>query len=353
MMHNKKYAMTRAILVLLPFVCQSASAQQVAKSLPLVGVNFADPAFAAEKIPGRLGWDYFYPDLTAMGYFADKGANIIRLCLLWERLQPRLGSDLNESEMKQIDDVIAKARSKGVRILLDVHNYAAFAGNRIGTDKVSVQDFADLWRRLATRYRDDHSVIFGLMNEPVKMPTETWLDAANAAIAEIRTAGADNMIMVPGNGWSSARDWFSSSYGSPNAKVMQRTNDPRNNFVYEVHQYFDPGASGTHANCIDAASATAAIAPFTEWARANGHKAFLGEFGVGADSNCLDALLRVLQFMQDNRDVWIGWTYWAAGPWSKDYFTNIEPDGGLDRPQMAVLEKFLDRGSGHGTGQSN
>jgi endoglucanase len=155
--------------------------------------------------------------------------------------------------------------------------------------------------------------------------------------------------MVPGNGWSSARDWFGSSYGAPNAKVMQGTSDPQNNFIYEVHQYFDPGAAGTHANCTDATSATAAIAPFTEWARANRHKAFLGEFGVGADANCLEALLRVLQFMQDNRDVWIGWTYWAAGPWSKDYFTNIEPDGGSDRPQMAVLERFL----GHGMGQSN
>ena len=246
--------------------------------------------------------------------------------------------------MKQIDAVIAEAHSKGIRVLLDIHNYAAFEGSRIGSDKVSVHDFADLWRRIAARYRDDHSVIFGLMNEPVKLATETWSDAANAAIEAIRTAGADNMIMVPGNGWSSARDWFSSSYGSPNAAVMLRTRDPQNNFVYEVHQYFDPGASGTHANCIDAASATATIAPFTEWARQNGHKAFLGEFGAGADSNCLEALQRVLQFMQDNRDVWIGWTYWAAGPWAKDYFTNIEPDGGADRPQMAVLEKFMAAG---------
>jgi len=348
-MHNKNYAAALAILVLLPLFCQRATAQQVAKPLPLVGVNFAGAAFGAEKIPGRVGWDYFYPNVSAIGYFAGKGANVIRLCVLWERLQPRLGSDLNEPEMKQVDDVIANAHSTGVRVLLDIHNYAAFAGNKIGTDKVSVQDFADLWRRIAARYRGDHSVIFGLMNEPVKMSTETWLDAANAAIKEIRTAGADNMVMVPGNGWSSARDWFGSSYGAPNAKVMQGTSDPQNNFIYEVHQYFDPGASGTHANCTDAASATAAIAPFTEWARANGHKAFLGEFGVGADANCLDALLRVLQFMQDNRDVWIGWTYWAAGPWSKDYFTNIEPDGGSDRPQMAVLERFL----GHGMGQSN
>jgi len=344
LVHHGKTAAMHAIVALLTFCCHNASAQQPIEPLPLIGVNFAGASFGAEKLPGRIGWDYFYPDIAAIGYFAGKGANVVRLCVLWERLQTRLGSDLNESEMKQIDAVIAEAHSKGIRVLLDIHNYAAFEGSRIGSDKVSVHDFADLWRRIAARYRDDHSVIFGLMNEPVKLATETWSDAANAAIEAIRTAGADNMIMVPGNGWSSARNWLSSSYGSPNAAVMLRTRDPRNNFVYEVHQYFDPGASGTHPNCIDAASATATIAPFTEWARKNGHKAFLGEFGAGADSNCLEALRRVLQFMQDNRDVWIGWTYWAAGPWAKDYFTNIEPDGGADRPQMAVLEKFMAAG---------
>jgi endoglucanase len=340
MIQKNRETVVCAIVTLL-LLCQSGAAQNAGEPLPLVGVNFAGAAFAAERIPGRLGWDYSYPNIGSIGYFAAKGANVIRLCVLWERLQPKLGSDLQESEMKQIDQAIANARTKGVRVLLDIHNYAAFAGGKIGSDKVSVEQFADLWKRIAVRYRDDQSVIFGLMNEPVKLPTETWLDAANAAIKEIRTAGAKNVIFVPGNGWSSARDWFSSSYGSPNAAVMQRVDDPQKNIVYEVHQYFDPGASGTHPTCIDAASATAAIAPFTEWARKNGRKAFLGEFGVGTDSNCLEALQHLLEFMQDNRDVWVGWTYWAAGPWPKNYFTTIEPDSGTDRPQMAILEKFM------------
>ena len=351
MSHQNRNNAVYALVTLLLLLCQSAdaAAQKAGEPLPLVGVNFAGAAFAPERLPGRPGWDYFYPKDASIGYFAAKGANIIRLCVLWERLQPNLGSDLNESEMKQIDEVIANASAKNMRVLIDIHNYAGFKGSKIGSDKVSVQDFADLWKRIAARYRNDHRVIFGLMNEPVKLPTETWLDAANAAIKEIRDVGADNIIFVPGNGWSSARDWFSSSYGSPNAKVMQRVNDPKNNMIYEVHQYFDPGASGTHATCIDAASATAAIAPFTEWARKNGQKAFLGEFGVGSDANCLEALQHLLEFMRDNRDVWIGWAYWAAGPWAKDYFTNIEPDGTADRPQMTVLEKFM----GHATGSGN
>jgi endoglucanase len=330
-----------AAIALLTFVCQNASAQKAPEPLPLVGVNFAGAAFGEGKIPGRLGWEYFYPNAASIDYFASKGANVIRLCVLWERVQLQLKSDLNAPEMKEIDRVIASAHAKGMRVLIDVHNYAGYAGNKIGSDKVSVQDFADLWKRLAQKYRDDPSVIFGLMNEPVKLPTETWLEAANAAIKEIRAAGADNLIMVPGNGWSSAHDWLSSSYGTSNSTVMQQTNDPKNNFVYEVHQYFDPGASGTHPVCIEAQSATSWIAPFTEWARKTGRKAFLGEFGVGTDENCLKALEGILQFMQANKDVWMGWTYWAAGPWAKDYFTNIEPDAGADRPQMKILAKFM------------
>ena len=47
-----------------------------------------------------------------------------------------------------------------------------------------------------------------------------------------------------------------------------------------------------------------------------------------------------MRFMNENSDVWLGWTYWAGGAWwPKDYFTNIQPQGGKDRPQMAVLQK--------------
>jgi endoglucanase len=317
------------------------AAAEAASSLQFVGVNFAGSAFGADRNPGRLGWDYFYPKVDEIAYFAGKGATIIRLCVLWERVQPRLRGDLAEAEMKQIDGVIAGAGARHMTVLIDIHNYAAFTGNQIGTEQVSIADFADLWRRIAGRYRGEAHVIFGLMNEPVRLPTETWLDAANAAIEAIRSVGAENLIMVPGNGWSSARDWEAATYGTPNAAVMRRINDRSDRFVFEAHQYFDADASGTHAACIDTSSAVRRLASFTAWVRKNKRKAFLGEFGVGPDQNCLDVLAAVLHFMQDNPDVWIGWSYWAAGPWAKDYFTNVGPIGGSDRPQMKVLERFM------------
>jgi endoglucanase len=45
--------------------------------------------------------------------------------------------------------------------------------------------------------------------------------------------------------------------------------------------------------------------------------------------------------MDENSDVWLGWTYWAGGAWwSDDYFASVQPLNGKDRPQMAILEKY-------------
>ena len=49
-----------------------------------------------------------------------------------------------------------------------------------------------------------------------------------------------------------------------------------------------------------------------------------------------------MRFMSENNDVWLGWTYWAGGAWwPEDYFTSVQPLGGQDRPQMAILEKYI------------
>ena len=41
------------------------------------------------------------------------------------------------------------------------------------------------------------------------MPTETWLDDANAAISAIRATGAENLITVPGElGLSRSREMY-------------------------------------------------------------------------------------------------------------------------------------------------
>ena len=37
-----------------------------------------------------------------------------------------------------------------------------------------------------------------------------------------------------------------------------------------------------------------------------------------------------------NKDVYLGWTWWAAGPWWGSYFTSLEP--GVGDQQMSALQ---------------
>jgi endoglucanase len=311
------------------------------RSIQLTGVNIAGAEFGGGNVPGEHGQHYFYPGASTINYYESKGMNIIRLPVLWERLQRRLRAKLDETEMQRVDAVVSYATLKHIKVIIDIHNYAKYQNAIIGTRRLPRNALGDLWRQLAARYKDNSDVIFGLMNEPTKLPTETWLEAANIAIADIRQTGAKNLILVPGNGWSSARDWLSTKYGTPNSQVMLNAIDRGRNSVFEVHQYFDRDFTGTHDDCQSFDIGVQSLAPFTRWARENRKKGFLGEFGAGSNQTCLEALERVLKYMAENNDVWIGWTYWAGGAWwPKDYYTNIEPIDGQDRPQMSVLERF-------------
>lgn len=182
------------------------------------------------------------------------------------------------------------------------------------------------------------------MNEPNDMPTETWLSAANAAIAAIRNADAQNWILVPGNAYSGAWTWTQNWYGTSNAQVMLGVNDPLNKYVIEAHQYFDQNGSGRYENqgCVSDSIGSERLQEFTNWLKQHNLKGFLGEFGIINTDRCKNAMRSALCHMRDNRDVWTGWSYWAAGPWWGDYALSIEPNrDGSDKEIMNTLEPFL------------
>jgi endoglucanase len=229
-------------------------------------------------------------------------------------------------------------------VVLDPHNYARYHGELVGSDAVPDSAFADFWRRLASEFVDDERVAFGLVNEPSELGddgTENWLVSANAAIRAIRETGADNLVLVPGNAWSGGGGWTQDWYGTPNADVLGEVEDPANNFAFEVHQYLDEDSSGHGIVCVSENVGVERLAEVTEWARQGGFRLFLGEFGAAANPTCLRALEALLTYVGDNDAVWLGWTWWAAGPWWNDYPMSIEPYCGNDKPQMDLLERHL------------
>lgn len=65
------------------------------------------------------------------------------------------------------------------------------------------------------------------------------------------------------------------------------------------------------------------------------------EFTVATNPPAEAALQDLLQSMERDRDVWLGWTWWAAGSRWGNYMFLLEPRNGQDRPQMAWLRPFL------------
>jgi len=319
-------------------------------SLAYRGVSLASAEFGEGNLPGTYGSDYTYPTAAEVDYFAARHMNVVRLPFRWERLQRSLNAEFDAAELGRLDGFVASATAKGMNVVLDPHNYARYAGNLIGSAAVPDSAFADFWRRLAVKYKSNDHVILGLMNEPNSMPTEQWLASANAAIAAIRATGAGNLVLVPGNAWTGAHSWSENWYGSSNAQVMLGVKDPANRYAYEVHQYLDGDYSGRSDQCQSTTVGSQALAGFTQWLRANGKQGFLGEFAGGNNDTCRAAVSDLLDHLDANKDVWVGWTWWAAGPLWGDYIFTLEPSNGIARPMMAVLAPHLVASSGTGSG---
>jgi endoglucanase len=330
-----------------------------AAAIRFTGVNLFGAEFGESVLPGTYGQHYIYPNQTEVEYFRGKGMNTIRLPFRWERLQRSTNAALNTVELGRMNTFVSAATVRGMFVILEPHNFARYfpeaqggenfqtaAIGRIGNN-ISYASFADFWRRVAEVYRTNDHVFFNLMNEPNTMPTEDWVTAANAAIAAIRGAGATNLILVPGNQWTGAWSWSMNFYGTPNSVALLNIVDPANNHAFEVHQYLDGNSSGSSTNIVNANIGVQRLANFTQWLRTYNKRGFLGEFAVAASMIGGAAwqigdedIDNTLGHLEANADVWLGWTWWAAGPWYTEYMFSLEPIGG-DRSQMSVLREHV------------
>ncbi|PPV07623.1 cellulase [Xanthomonas bromi] len=328
----------RALSLLLLAVMPLAQAQGTG-GLKYAGVNLSGAEIKSSQKPGVLNIDYRYPSADEYAYFAGKHMNIVRLPILWERLQPKAGGELDPTQLALIRQAVANAKATNMSLIVDVHNYAKYYGHTIGSTNVPISTFNDLWRRLAIAFKSDNAVIFGLMNEPYDISPQSWATAAQASIDTIRKTGANNLILVPGALWTGAHSWYSTVAGQSNAVALASIRDPLNRYAIEAHQYLDTDSSGTSGACVSATIGGERLRSFTEWLRLNKKRGFLGEFGTGKSVTCNLALNGMLGYLESNSDVWLGWSWWAAGAWwGEAYPFNVHPDAqGRDKPQMSIL----------------
>ncbi len=232
----------------------------------LRGVNVSGAEFGApfsldrtsrfsNKNPGRYERAYHYEGQATFDYLASRGIKLIRLQFRWERIQPALGRPLDGTELRRLKAAVQRATDAGLEVILDVHNFGDYYIERkgrgvrfpIGSERLPIGRFADLWRRLSRNFEATPGVAgYGLMNEPAGMPrvgglspAKVWEKASQEALDAIRSNGDDRLVLVQGYAWAGAQRW-------PENHPSSWIDDPAENFRYEAHHYWDRNNSGAY-----------------------------------------------------------------------------------------------------------
>ncbi|KAF3916658.1 Endoglucanase [Dactylellina cionopaga] len=237
--------------------------------------------------------------VTQMRHFVnDDKFNIFRLPTGWQYLlNNNLGGTLDSTNFGKYDTLIQGCLSLGALCIVDIHNYARWNGGIIGQGGPSDDQFVNLWTQLAKKYASQSRVVFGVMNEPHDININTWAATVQKVVTAIRNAGATSqIILLPGNGWTSAGEFVSNGSG---ALLNQITNPDgtKNNLVFDVHKYLDSDNSGTHVECVTN-NIDAAFQPLATWLRSVGRQAFLSETGGGNVDSCVSYMGQLLDFLQ-------------------------------------------------------
>ncbi|KAG8919256.1 hypothetical protein FRC02_001784 [Tulasnella sp. 418] len=343
------------------------------------GVNESGAESSPDKIPGVLGVDYAWPTTASIDYFLEKGFNTFRIPFLVERISPPangLTGAFDSTYLGGLQNIVDYITQKGGFSIVDPHNSLKYNGAVI----TSQADFSTWWTNLAAVFKSNPKVIFDINNGPNSISAADAFALNQAGINGIRASGAtDQLILVEGTAWSEASskhhimpygDIVRSIYKhiawtttSGNAAVFAAIQDPYNktaigeNFraickevfissklLLEMRQFLDADGSGTSSSCPNVSIGAERIAAATTWLNKNKLKGFLGAFSGGSNSVCKSALNGLLSSMlYSGTPVWIGATWWGAGPGMGNSFSSIEPPNGPAISQILpeVLRRYL------------
>ncbi|KAL5115462.1 Endoglucanase EG-II [Pleosporales sp. CAS-2024a] len=252
---------------------------------------------------------------TALGqmqhFVKDDSLNAFRLPVGWQfLLNNNLGGQLDNNNAGQYDSLVQGCLNSGASLcILDIHNYARWNGQIVGQGGPTDAQLADVWKQLAQKYGSQSKIAFGVMNEP---------HTVQAVVTAIRNAGAqNNMILMPGQGYTSA-ETFVSSGSAAALNGVKNPDGTTTNLIMDVHKYLDSDNSGTHTECVKN-NIDNAFQPLATWLKQNNRKAMLTETGGGNTASCEQYLCQQLQFLNQNSDVYLGYTAWAAGGFDSSY----------------------------------
>ncbi|KAJ3855408.1 endoglucanase [Lentinula lateritia] len=259
-------------------------------------------------------------------YTSTDGYNVFRLPVGWQFLTNGvLGGDLDADNLAEYDALVQTCLATGASCIIDIHNYARWNGLIIGQGGPTNDQFAAIWTSIATKYADEEKIIFGVMNEPHDIPDiNLWAGSVQAAVTAIRNAGATKqLILLPGNNWTSAETFVSNGSG-PALLTVTNPDGSTTGLIFDVHKYLDFDNSGTNEECVTN-NIDSSWAPLATWLRENGRQAFNTETGGGNVASCVEYMCQQIAYQAQNSDVFLGYVGWAAGNFAPTYVLGEAP----------------------------
>jgi endoglucanase len=299
--------------VLATFAAQAAAVQYG-------GVNIAGFDFGVDTSGSWSGYpttSIAYTGQAQMASFVNAGMNAFRLPVAWQYLANGTPGSLNQGNFATYNQLVQGCLNTNASMcIVDLHNYARWNGQIIGQGGPSNQDYASFWGQLAAKYGNNTRVAFDTMNEPHDLDMGAWAATLQAVVTAIRNAGAtNNPIFLSGTGYASLGAFASSS--GPQLLGIKNPDGTTNNLIFSVHQYLDSNFSGTSDECSQ--DVTGSVQALAGWLRSNGRKAVVLETGGGNTQSCVNFVCKELDVINQNQDVFLGVTMWAAGAFDASY----------------------------------
>ncbi|KAH9810631.1 family 5 glycoside hydrolase [Melampsora americana] len=290
------------------------------------GVNMAGLEFGIGTNGEKNGNPPYPPPLDQIPHFIKGGSNIIRFPFGWQYMQETAQGELNQTYLSLLDEYVTATTKLNATAIIEVHNFARRDGQIIGESSLGAETLVDLWTKLATHYKDQPNVMFGLVNEPHDVTSKIWIGVVQEVVTGIRKAGANNNILLPGNAWEHLLT-FADDYHNGLSEIKNPDGSNRG-LIFEIHQYFDSDGSGQQKECT--ADHLSELQSVVDLLRNDGRQVLITEMGGGNSQSCCDIIHKFVTAAARAYPTVIGTLMWGAGSFSSDYTLVVTVKEGID-----------------------
>lgn len=188
-------------------------------------------------------------DVSCVEAMDNWNCNILRLAVGIEGWFGEYTYGSAASYQRDIDNVIQKASERGCYVVLDLHHYKGFNNEK----------YLTFWRQAAEKYKNNPTVLFGILNEPHGISWDVWRNGGSGytghqqVVEMIRDLGARNIIVAGGLDWGYNLTGITNGYALIDQGSGDNTELSGNGIMYDTHIYPWKGRTSNWNKSVGAA----------------------------------------------------------------------------------------------------